>query len=249
VAVGSAMVGVDAVMRGEAGSAFALVRPPGHHAERARAMGFCFFNTVAVAAAHARERHGCGRVLIVDWDVHHGNGTQHIFERDPGVLFVSTHQYPFYPGTGGPGEIGEGEGRGFTVNVPLPAGCGDGDYAAVFEGLIEPIAAEFGPELVLVSAGFDAARGDPLGEMLVSPEGFAFMCGVCRRIAERFAGGKVVLVLEGGYEPAALAGNVRACVEVLAGREAPKISNGETGRLVAGRMGTVLAPYWSGLGW
>jgi acetoin utilization deacetylase AcuC-like enzyme len=247
VAVSAGLGAVDALMTGDADAAFALVRPPGHHAERARAMGFCFFNTIAIAAAHAREKYGCERVLIVDWDIHHGNGTQHAFDRDPNVLFISTHQYPFYPGTGAPTETGAGDGQGFTVNVPLPAGCDDGDYAAVFDLLIEPIADEFAPELVLVSAGFDAARGDPLGEMLVTRHGFAYMTRVCQTLADRHADGRIALMLEGGYDPPTLAANVRACVEVLAGAEGPQIAHGTRGREIVERVRQLHGRFWPAL--
>ncbi len=170
LAAGAAIEAVEAVVRGEARRAFALVRPPGHHAERDHAMGFCFFNNIAIAAAHARESLGCERVLIVDWDVHHGNGTQHTFEERRDVLVFNTHQFPLYPGTGGAPETGRGEGDGFTVNVPLPRGSGDADYAAVYEQLLIPIAEAYRPDLVLVSAGFDAHRDDPLSDMAVTEE-------------------------------------------------------------------------------
>ncbi len=217
LAAGAGIEAVDAVCRGDATSCFALVRPVGHHAEASRAMGFCLFNNVAVAAAHARAVHHVSRVLIVDWDVHHGNGTQHMFESDAGVLFFSTHQFPFFPGTGAVEEAGTGEGRGFTINVPLPAGRRDDDYNAIFEELLAPVAESFRPELVLVSAGFDAHRDDPLGGMALSDRGFATLCATARRIAETHAGGKLVLVLEGGYDLAGLARGVHACVRVLTG--------------------------------
>ncbi|MEX2219376.1 MAG: histone deacetylase [Phycisphaerales bacterium] len=247
LAAGAAVDAAEAVMSGAAGAAFALVRPPGHHAEPGRAMGFCLFNNIAVAAAGARARLGAERVLIVDWDVHHGNGTQAAFYGDPSVLLFSTHQYPFYPGTGAPGEVGEGEGRGYTVNVPMPAGCGDGDYAAVFGRVLAPIADEFRPDLVLVSAGFDAHRADPLGEMLVTEAGFAHLCGVVRGIAGRHAGGRLALVLEGGYDLEALPASVRACVDVLAGAGPPAVEDGERGLEIAGRVREVQGEFWPSL--
>jgi acetoin utilization deacetylase AcuC-like enzyme len=184
-------------------------------------MGFCLFNNTAVAAAHARAALGLQRVLIVDWDVHHGNGTQHVFEASRDVLYFSTHQYPFYPGTGAADEVGAGHGLGHTVNVPLPAGCGDAEYAAVFDAVLEPVAETYRPDLVLVSAGFDAHADDPLGDMGVSTAGFAALCHRVRAIARRHAGGRLALVLEGGYDLTALAGSVRACVEILAGAAPP----------------------------
>ena len=223
LAAGAAIDAVEAVVRGEARRAFALVRPPGHHAERDHAMGFCFFNNVAVAAAHARAALGCERVLVVDWDVHHGNGTQHAFEERRDVLVFNTHQFPLYPGTGGAPETGRGEGDGFTVNVPLPRGSGDAEYAAVYDELLVPIAEAYRPDLVLVSAGFDPHRDDPLADMAVSGEGFAHLCGVVRGIADAHAGGRLVLLLEGGYDLAALATSVRGCVEVAAGADAPNV--------------------------
>jgi acetoin utilization deacetylase AcuC-like enzyme len=218
LAAGAAIGAVEAVWSGEAANAFVWARPPGHHAEQARAMGFCLFNNVAVAAAAAR-RLGAERVLIVDWDVHHGNGTQHLFESRRDILFFSSHQYPFYPGTGAPAEIGQGEGRGFTVNCALPAGQEDADYGAVFEDLFLPIATAFKPDLVLVSAGFDPHERDPLAEMRLTERGFAAMCTAVRRLADAQCRGRLVLVLEGGYHRAALAGSARACLEVLTGSE------------------------------
>lgn len=221
LAAGAAIEAVTAVMQGAADNAFALVRPPGHHAEVDRAMGFCVFANVAVAAEHARQVLGAQRVLIVDWDVHHGNGTQHIFEARDDVLVFNAHQWPMYPGTGGLHEQGRGAGLGYTINAPLPAGMGDGDYASLFRELLRPVAERFKPDLVLVSAGFDAHRDDPLGGMAVTAEGFAGLCGVVREIAGHSAGGKLVLVLEGGYDLDGLADSAYACVEVLAGATPP----------------------------
>jgi acetoin utilization deacetylase AcuC-like enzyme len=217
LAAGAAVDAVDAVMSGEHKTAFALVRPPGHHAEAATAMGFCIFNNVAVAAAHAIGAHGLERVLVVDWDVHHGNGTQHSFSARRDVLFVSLHQFPFYPGTGSAEESGSGAGLGFTINIPFPGGCDDADYRAAFADVVLPAADAFAPELVLVSAGFDAHRRDPLANMLVSEEGYADMAAGLRAVAERHAKGRIVLTLEGGYDLTALAKSARATVEVLEG--------------------------------
>jgi acetoin utilization deacetylase AcuC-like enzyme len=209
-AAGGAVALVDALVDGPIHQGVALLRPPGHHARPARAMGFCLLNNVAVAAAHARAR-GVGRVAIVDFDVHHGNGTQEMFWSDPSVLYVSTHQFPFYPGTGAADEVGEGDGTGYTVNVPLRAGGGDAEYRAAFERIVEPVLAEFAPELVLVSAGFDAAARDPLAEMRVSADAFAYMGSALARQAAASAGGRIALVLEGGYDlPSLEQGLVRA---------------------------------------
>ncbi|MCH7797691.1 MAG: histone deacetylase [Planctomycetes bacterium] len=222
LAAGAAVDAVTAVISGRARRAFALVRPPGHHAEADRAMGFCLFNNIAIAAAHARAELGCRRVLIVDWDVHHGNGTQHAFFDRSDVLFFSTHRYPFWPGTGDLHEIGADAGIGFTVNVPLPAGCGDTEYRAVFDRLLVPVADDFEPELVLVSAGFDAHVRDPLGGMSMTTAGYGSLCVVVRELADRLCGGRLVLILEGGYDLDALASSVRTCVEVLAGPAPPE---------------------------
>ncbi len=214
-AAGTCIAAVDAVLAGEAANAFALVRPPGHHAEPDRAMGFCIFNSVAVAAAHAIEARGLERVLIVDWDVHHGNGTQRIFEDRSDVLFISTHQWPLYPRTGGADEIGHGDGEGFTVNLPVPAGTSDEEMLAVYGHLVEPIADAYRPQLVLISAGFDADARDPLANLNLTPAGFAAMLRMLRRVADRHAGGRIVLALEGGYDLDALAEGVLACLMAL----------------------------------
>jgi acetoin utilization deacetylase AcuC-like enzyme len=197
-------------------SAFAAVRPPGHHAERAVAMGFCFFNNVAVAAEHLR-RKGTGRVAIFDFDVHHGNGTQHLFESRADVFYASTHQYPFYPGTGAASETGVGEGEGFTLNVPLPAGTDDAGYAEAIQGRVLPALRAFGPDVLLVSAGFDAWRNDPLGGMQVTEEGFRSWGDWLRALAGELCGGRLLAVLEGGYDLASLPRLVEANLEGLAG--------------------------------
>lgn len=222
LAAGAATTAVDAVCTGDSPSAFAFVRPPGHHAESGRAMGFCLFNNVALAAAHARAVHGLERVMIIDWDVHHGNGTQEIFEHDRSVLFCSLHQSPHYPGTGAVRECGSGEGAGYTVNIPMTAGSGDADYALAFDALVDPIADQFRPELVLVSAGFDAHRLDPLGGMQISDDGFAELCGRALAIAQRSAHGRLALLLEGGYDLDGLAGGAVSCGRVLTGETPPK---------------------------
>jgi histone deacetylase 6 len=205
------------VFSGALSNGLALLRPPGHHAEAMHAMGFCLYNNVAVAAAAVR-RAGARRVLIVDWDLHHGNGTQHAFWNDPDVLYFSTHQFPFYPGTGATDEVGGPDAGGRTVNVPWPPGCGDAEYLAAFDRLLLPIARRFDPDLVLVSAGFDAAEGDPLGEMRVSPAGYAAMT---TRLQE-LSGGRLVLALEGGYNLSAIARSAEACLRVLLGEDPPE---------------------------
>ena len=216
-AAGGALAAVDAVMAGTADNGFALVRPPGHHAVPERAMGFCLFNNVAVAAAHLRAAHGLERVLVVDWDVHHGNGTQDAFYADSHVLFMSSHQYPFYPGTGSAREVGRGEGEGFTLNVPLPAGCGDAEYLQAYLEVVEPVARQFRPEFVLISAGFDAHARDPLAEMEVSERGFAGLARLVARIARDVCGNRLVAVLEGGYDLAALGESVATVLDELGG--------------------------------
>ncbi len=223
-AAGGVVELVDRLIRGTPGptKGVALVRPPGHHARPEQAMGFCLLNNVAIAAAHAAAR-GVQRVLVVDWDVHHGNGTQEMFWRSPGVLYMSTHQYPFYPGTGAADEKGEGDGRGFTVNVPLTAGGGDDVYRAAFERVLLPIADEYAPGLVLVSAGFDASARDPLAQMKLSADAFGWMARALRRVADEHAGGRMALVLEGGYDLVALQAGLLAALHGMALGEASEI--------------------------
>jgi acetoin utilization deacetylase AcuC-like enzyme len=217
LAAGAAVGAVEAVWKGEAANAFVWARPPGHHAEQAHAMGFCLLNNAAIAAEAARKL-GAERVLILDWDVHHGNGTQHLFERRRDVLYASSHQYPFYPGTGAPEEIGKGEGEGYTVNCALAGGQHDADFGVAFHDLFLPIAAQYRPDFVIVSAGFDPHERDPLGGMRVTERGFAAMCSALARLAAEQCAGRLVLLLEGGYDLAALAGSARACLEVMTGR-------------------------------
>ncbi len=217
LAAGGVLALADAVMAGEVDNGLACVRPPGHHAEAGRAMGFCLFNNVAVAARHLQRRHHVERVMIVDWDVHHGNGTQHLFDADPTVLYLSLHQFPFYPGTGSLHEIGRGRGLGATVNLPLPAGCGDAEYLGLFDAVVAPVCRRFAPQFVLVSAGFDAHLRDPLGGMRMTDDGYAAICRVLLRATTEVAGGRLVAVLEGGYDLAALASSVLRVVDELGG--------------------------------
>lgn len=217
LAVGGTLSAVDRIMKGEVQNAFALIRPPGHHAESNRAMGFCLFNNVAIAASYALKAHRIGRALIIDWDLHHGNGTQHSFYERADVLYFSTHQYPYYPGTGFFSETGSGAGKGFTVNVPLAAGPGDGEYFRIFEGILEPIALEFKPEMVFVSAGFDIYHRDPLGGMQVTPRGFANLAKIILEVADQICQGRVVFVLEGGYHLEGLRDSVREVLKAMRG--------------------------------
>jgi acetoin utilization deacetylase AcuC-like enzyme len=216
LAAGAAIDAVERVVGGSHSSAFALVRPPGHHAERDRAMGFCLFNNVAVGAKHAQSL-GVARVAIVDYDVHHGNGTQHMFEDDPTVLYLSTHQYPYYPGTGAAEEIGAGPGAGATVNLPLEAGATDDDYRVAFDEVVLPVIRQFRPDLLLVSAGFDAHERDPLAGMRLTTGAFGAMTSALRSVAEECCGGRIALVTEGGYDLRALAASLNATVSALAG--------------------------------
>ncbi len=230
VAAGSVCGAISMVFAGTIESAFALVRPPGHHAITNRAMGFCLFNNVAIGARYAQKRYGLDRILVVDWDLHHGNGTQQAFEDDPGVLYVSTHQYPFYPGSGSLQEIGCGRGRGFTMNVPLPPGQGDAEYLTVFKDILMPVAMEYGPQLVLVSAGFDIHRNDPLGGMLVTERGFAALTRCIIEIARATCDGKVVMALEGGYDLKGLQDSVKAVLLEMIGATTTYIGEGRPGR-------------------
>jgi acetoin utilization deacetylase AcuC-like enzyme len=219
LAAGAVLTAVDHVLDGPAGSrAIAMVRPPGHHAERDRAMGFCLFNNVAVGAAYARAR-GLARVAIVDYDVHHGNGTQWSFYSDPAVLFVSSHQFPYYPGTGAADEIGTGAGTGFTVNLPLAAGATDADYERVYEAIAWPIVKAFNPQLILVSAGFDAYKDDPLAGMRLEAECFGRLTAQIVAVANSCCDGRVVAVTEGGYHLKGIADSLRGVISALEGDE------------------------------
>jgi acetoin utilization deacetylase AcuC-like enzyme len=200
LAAGAVIDGIDRLARDEIDNGFCLVRPPGHHAERDQAMGFCLFNNVAVGARWARNILGLERILILDWDLHHGNGTQHSFYRDPSVLYCSIHQYPCYPGSGAVGEVGEGPGLRYTINVPLCGGHGDEEYARILTQLIVPVARLYRPELILVSCGFDCMAGDPLGAMRVTATGIASMTRTLVELAAEVCAGRLLLVLEGGYD-------------------------------------------------
>ena len=217
LAAGAAVTAVEHVLDSNAGTrALALVRPPGHHAERNRAMGFCFFNNVAVGAAHARAN-GAAKVAIVDFDVHHGNGTQWSFYNDPSVLFISSHQFPYYPGTGAAGDIGTGAGAGFTINLPLSAGATDADYELVYRKVALPILKQFRPELILISAGFDAHMDDPLAGMRLTSPYFGHLTSAIAAVADECCDGRLVAVTEGGYDLAALAQSLRASIRALEG--------------------------------
>jgi acetoin utilization deacetylase AcuC-like enzyme len=235
-------VGAVRAALGDDRRAFALVRPPGHHALAQRGMGFCLYNHVAVAAVAALARPGVGRVLILDWDVHHGNGTQAIFDTDPRVCFVSLHQWPHYPGTGASDEIGQGDGRGTTINVPLPARVGDAGYQQVVHEVVAPVAARFEPDLILVSAGYDAHHDDPLGDMRLTAAGFGALTRQVLDLADDLCDGRVAFVLEGGYNLLALAASVAASVQACRGgspaNDQPVRHGGPTGD--AERVGPVI---------
>jgi len=215
LAAGGILCALDEVMAGRIASAFCAVRPPGHHAARHHAMGFCIFNNVAIGAKYLLKRYNLDRVLIVDWDVHHGNGTQDIFYDDKNVLYFSTHQYPHYPGTGSREEAGSGDGEGYTINLPLPSGCGDEEYIEAFEKILVPAAKKFKPQFVLISAGFDAHKDDPLASMNVTEEGFKALTSIVSKIAHEYSGGRIVSALEGGYNLLALARSATAHIVSL----------------------------------
>lgn len=259
-AAGGVISCVEAAAGGGFSAAFALVRPPGHHAERDRAMGFCLFNNVAVGAEYALRRLGLERILVVDWDVHHGNGTMHSFYRSERVLVFSAHQYPYYPGTGAVDEIGSGPGEGFTVNVPLPAGQGDAEYSAVFQRVLLRLALEYRPQMILVSAGFDIARGDPLADMRVTPAGFSAMTSMLLEASAACCPGRLVFTLEGGYALDSLAGGVSAVLGTLvgggtegstdtgqAGSDSSPSPSAAAAEVIA-RVRSTLAPWWKALG-
>jgi acetoin utilization deacetylase AcuC-like enzyme len=248
LAVGSVLTGIDRVMEGKVENAFAFPRPPGHHAKPDKAMGFCFFNNIAVGAMYALKRYQVRRILILDFDVHHGNGTQKAFYTSPEVLYVSTHQSPHYPGTGGLSETGKDEGEGFTLNVPMPAGMGDGEYLRIFREVLVPVGLEYRPDLVLVSAGFDAHRADPLGGMALSSAGYAGMAAEILRLAREACGGKVVFALEGGYNLAALEESIGAVLEVTSGARAVEAIAPSTGaEPLLKELRAVHGEYWASL--
>lgn len=220
-AAGGAVALVDALLDARASAGLGLLRPPGHHATRDTAMGFCLLNNAAVAAAHARRR-GCARVAVVDWDVHHGNGTQDIFYADPSVLYVSLHQSPFYPGTGATNELGSGDGRGYTVNVPLGAGAGDPEYVLAFERIVCPIVEQYAPDLLLISAGYDAHERDPLASMRVTAEGYAAMLDRLLAVLPERGAGRIALLLEGGYDLVGLGESLGATLAALDGQAAAR---------------------------
>ncbi len=238
LASGGVLESLDRIMDGSVPDALALVRPPGHHAEAARAMGFCFFNNAAIGAEHLIRRHGLRRVLVVDYDLHHGNGTEHAFYERRDVLYFSTHQSPLYPGTGATRFFGHGEGYGYNLNVPLLAGKTDADYLHIFEKILAPVAAQFEPEFIIVSAGFDIAAGDPLGGMEVSPAGFGLLTASLLAMAERTAAGRLALVLEGGYGLEALQNGVRQVLKALAERKSPPVGESPS----AAALGSSLFP-------
>ncbi len=248
LAVGGLLELIDAVMTGRVENGFALVRPPGHHAEPSRAMGFCIFNNIAVGARYLLEKYGMKRVLIVDFDLHHGNGTQHSFYGDSSVLYFSTHQYPYYPGSGWYEEVGEGEGKGYTVNVPLSYGMGDDDYVHIFREVLVPVSDRFKPEMVLVSAGFDTYFDDPLGGMSVTEAGFGAMTRILLEIAAKHCNGRLVCALEGGYDLRGLASSVKAMIMELKGTplytSAPQAGPSQETVRTVGRVKEVLAPFW-----
>jgi acetoin utilization deacetylase AcuC-like enzyme len=218
---GGACAMVEALLSGEAPVGFSALRPPGHHAEPARAMGFCLFNNVAVAARHALDGLGADRIFILDWDVHHGNGTNAIFHASPEVLFASLHQWPFYPGTGALSDAGEGEGQGFSINLPVPAGAGEGVWLSLVEHIVIPAAREYRPDLVLVSAGYDAHRADPLADCRLETSSYADLARTVRALADDL-GVPAGAVLEGGYDLDALASSVAATMEALAAGGEPR---------------------------
>jgi len=249
MAAGGFLELIDASMSGKIVNGFALVRPPGHHAESGRSMGFCIFNNIAVGARYLEKSYGLSRILIVDFDLHHGNGTQHSFYSERSVLYISTHQYPYYPGTGWYDEVGQGQGKGYTVNIPMSYGMNDADYLYAFREIVGPVSRLFKPEIVLVSAGFDTHGSDPLGGMAVTERGFAGMTKMLMEIASDCCGGKMLLALEGGYHVTALTNSVKTVIMEMKGT--PLYDSDEGGEASAGAMQTVskvkeaIKPYWS----
>ena len=249
LAAGAALVGVEAVLGGKVQNAFAFSRPPGHHAKPDKAMGFCVFNNVAIAAKYAQQRFQLKRILVIDFDVHHGNGTQKAFYTSPEVLYVSMHQSPQYPGTGALDEVGKDEGEGFTLNVPMPPGMGDAEYVRVFRDVIVPVGQEFAPELVLVSAGFDAHCDDPLGGMKVTRDGYAAMTEEILRLARAACAGRAVFVLEGGYHLGALEKSIVSVLAMMASSgERPSVDDRDhAAEELVRDVREAHSPYWKSL--
>lgn len=255
LAVGGLCNAIDAVIDGKAKNSFAFVRPPGHHAEADRAAGFCLFNNVAIGAMHAIKKFNMERVLIVDWDLHHGNGTQHSFYDDPRVIYFSTHQYPYYPGTGSVQETGRGKGQGYTVNVPLRTGPGDMEFVKIFTEILKPVALEYKPELVLLSAGFDIYFQDPLGGMKVTPKGFACLTRILLNIAETCCKGRFAVTLEGGYHIGGLTSSAKMVLNEMCGEA--RVTAEELARMAKEANPSIdsiiktvvnqLSPYWKTL--
>lgn len=250
LAAGAVTKGVRMLATGEIDNCFALVRPPGHHAEADRAMGFCLFNNVAIGAHYALQQMKMNRVLIVDWDLHHGNGTQHAFYDTDAVLYFSTHQYPHYPGTGSVSETGAGPGKGFTVNVPLPGGQNDQAYAGIFNEILKPVAEQYRPELIMVSAGFDIYHADPLGGMGVTVDGFAYLTKVMLDLADELCNGRLLLTLEGGYNLQGLRDGVLASLREMTGaahlnaETAALLKNCAPPAAVFEQVKKIAKPYW-----
>jgi acetoin utilization deacetylase AcuC-like enzyme len=217
LAAGGFCNAIDSVIEGKVDNAFALVRPPGHHAEYGSGAGFCIFNNIAIGARHAMKKHGMKRILIVDWDLHHGNGTQHSFYNEKRVLYFSTHQSPFYPGTGGIDETGRGKGLGYTINVPLRSGPGDAEFVRIFKRILEPVAERYEPEIILLSAGFDIYKKDAMGGMNLTTSGFAYLTRILMNIAETYCGGRFIATLEGGYNIEGQAQSVKAVLKEMRG--------------------------------
>ena len=215
-AVGGSLAMCDAIMEGKARNGFCAIRPPGHHAECDYAAGFCIFNNIAISARYLQSDHGIPRIAIVDWDVHHGNGTQHSFESDSSILYISLHQFPHYPGTGSDSEKGSGAGKGYTLNIPMRAGSGDAEYSLAFKNRIMPALHEFKPEALLISAGFDAHRHDPLSSIMLSSESYGLFTKMLMSVAERHSLGRVIAFLEGGYDLSSLAESVMQMMDALA---------------------------------
>lgn len=246
LAAGGFLTLLEAIVQGGVENGFALVRPPGHHAEFRKAMGFCFFNNVAIGAEHLRHRFGVERILILDWDVHHGNGTQHFYEQDPNVLYLSLHQWPLYPGTGNVSEVGTGAGRGFTVNLPLPAGTGDAEIYYLARDIIRPIGLAFRPDFILVSAGFDGHRRDPLADLALTDIGYRYLARTVIDIAYATAGGRIALVLEGGYDLTALVQCTHAVTRELAGErpQLPEPPVTDLTKVLLERFRSAFERYW-----